>query len=1151
MKIENDKSSRQNLNLDDVIQSLLSSKTQENTITFEITDSIFNANDIIAGDSIKFTTDNINDLANLIAEKLVDKSGISDRNLISTHNPNLASEEISNRIKEAEELQKKRNFRLAHNLYLDITTDYSIQGQLNKQALFNINNNIGICYLNLSENDDYLEKAKKHFDRAFELKEGQEEERIYLTFSWYFKEIGEIEKSFEHAKKAIEIKPDYVKALNVIALIRNEQGDALDKILADIYFDENCNLKEVFVSDSSALMTLGQLYLMNNDHDNAIKYLTETVNQDQYNFLAMALLGDAFLFKGLREKRKLNRLTNYSELDYKSLYRSIDWYEKAFNLATQLNLIHHLKNFLNNNSAAYFYLGNYQNAYEKIKTAIQFGINNEDLIKNKAVLEATSGDFDLALETYKSIPGIASHIETCHLLLFQGQFEKVIHEIQALISSKELDNENTIWCKEILADAYLKNDQIDESFNVLQELKYECELNWRIRILWAKYFEKCNNISESSDYLEIALTESNYHSYAFFELVEFYFRTKQYSVVILVIEKLEINLPIRQLLADYICYSLIKAYYFQKDYLKAIETALTGIENGVASEKIRYYLAEAYIHQYKFYEANKIFIQIYHEDPQNYNNLINCALTYFYMGRIEESIKYFKRAERLNEAKSDSSFFINYSRALLLLGDERQALSYGETAKNLDIDKVKSISHSYYIHLAIRCGETNNAFDYLYDFHSKFPKVDFIKSLKLLENDEGGQKSITSEFREFLNNSRKNFEKGIFYYKSNPMPLHFLSFYFKKNLNEIYAWKTIYKIPIVIDSGNHKLQYKEIEAIKNENSLIVDFLSLIVVNNLGLIEIFFKDFNKIYIPYSLLNEIQISILMIKDPEIISLWQFIRKSEKSYFLASENNFNTINKNLVEVLGVSNCDCLELASKFKYTFCLGDENLKRFADSTGIKVTGIHALLNRLFENKRIDLLKLAKAKAKLLAENHTFISFNANDLIAVYKESQFNFTDEIMVFFDIILKTHPNINSFIRVYVDTFIYLFKNDISKENISAWLIKYIEIFQVLFKRSYTGIYYPGLFGQPPKEKVGKYEIDAIDLYVLAIKNILVLIDLLGRTTEEREYLTKIISKHINHHFLLKIYYNEILPEAKVSAESIRNKLLSVKYNNEKAED
>ena len=379
---------RNNLKEDfsEISSALKGNTKQRNTIHIRAKDSDITTGDLVAGNKIT-----INQL--IISEEQFDilknetLKGIKqfiNKDDVTPHESAQLDPEISLRIKHSENLQKKRKFTEALNTYIDILTDFVSSDKLSKQALFTINNNIGICHLNLRSDEKRLGRAKRYFDKAFLLKDGAKEERVHLTLSWYFYEVRDIEESLKHAKRAVELKPDYIKAINMIAMIRQDKGDKLEDILFDLYFNEDRHLKETFTEDHFACVSLGQLYSRSQQYNNAIIYLEKAVEFDRQDFVACALLGNAYLFKVLRDNLEIKNININADIDLHFLKKAASSFETAFKDANKLGLGETVRSFIANFALSCCLLGQYQNAYEEIKNVIKLGAKDKDFLKYKA-----------------------------------------------------------------------------------------------------------------------------------------------------------------------------------------------------------------------------------------------------------------------------------------------------------------------------------------------------------------------------------------------------------------------------------------------------------------------------------------------------------------------------------------------------------------------------------------------------------------------------------------------------------------------------------------------------------------------------------------------------------------------------------------------
>ncbi len=628
-------------------------------------------------------------IANL--QKIVDKSDIS-----TTEDP-VISTEVSLKIKEGEELQKKKMFSEAIRIYLQVVSDPSTYGKASNAALFSINLNIAICYLNLGNTAEYLAKTKKHLDQAKDVRAGHEEQ-MCLVLAWYHFEKNETEAAFEWAKKAIELKPDYIKAINIESVIRHERGVSLATILEGRYFEAG-ELKESVLKNSSALFTLGQLFFKENRLDKSIEHLSMSIEKGVNEFLAMALLGNVFLMKAFGGRERIPDINLNRDINFKYLTESAAWFEKAFKLAQYLGLEACLKTFYANASLAYFLLGKHREAYEEIKKAIGFGLREEGLLIHKGKIEVVLGRIDDAKRTFSSIEGYSGKIEEALVSIIDDRNEdatKILRDIlDASVSLRP--NEKTL-CQELLAEAYVELRQFDEATDILNSLSQERRATWESKVARAKLCEYSqNDVTGATLLYKQAVDESARHPRAVFDAVYFYGRTKQHDLIIGLLQGLiDEDLPLVEVARADVYRNLAKAHYHKGSFLKAIDVTLDAMAKGVEKPILRNILAESYLASKMYSEANQEFQDILKESPNDYRKNLDVAATYAMMGRVEESINYFSRAERGYPVPLDSIFFMNYSKVKLLHGDKENALRLAERAMNIDRDQPKSPAHAFY-----------------------------------------------------------------------------------------------------------------------------------------------------------------------------------------------------------------------------------------------------------------------------------------------------------------------------------------------------------------------------------------------------------------------------------------------------------------------
>lgn len=1120
---------------------------QRNTIHFKPKDSDVTTGDLVGGNKITIDQHiHINQLPEEQLDKLKTEilpsiKQFINKDDVTPHESMQLDPEVSLRIKKSENLQKKHKFNEALNSYLDILTDYASSDKLSRQALFTINNNIGICHLNFGSDQERLDKAKRYFDKAFLLKDDAEEERVHLTLSWYFYEVRDIEESLKHAKRAVELKPDYIKAINMIALIRQDKGNKLKEILSDLYFNEDGHLKKTFNKDHSANVSLGQLYSRNQQYDNAIIYFEKAVEFDRQDFVACALLGNTYLLKALRGNIEIKDININADIDLHFLKKAASSFKTAFKDANKLGLGETIRPFMVNFALSCCLLGQYEDAYEEIKNVIKLGAKDKDFLKYKARMESLSGDFKKAIETYSNIPGYNTSGDVSLILLLEGKYDKAIQNIEKYLQSNEtIDDEEKTFQESLLAEAYIRKGELKEAYQTLTKTQKSGRETWRTYVTFGSYYTEIENYERAEYFYIKAIEESENHPHTIFDTVEFYGKTEQFSKIIkLLNDIIEKDLPIKELLKEHLFRQLIKAYFHNQEYTKAIEVSGTAIKAGVKREKIRDLISNSYINLKSYADAHKILYEIYDDNPNKFENVYNLARILSLLGKVEESITYYQEAERLPESSSNCQFYMEYSQIQLLLNDKEKALALAEKAREIDQLNPKSPVHGFYLHMTVRCGEPNQAAEYATTFHGTYPKEKIVRKVQAIKEGEGNKKSLTDEFSRMLEDMRERFEFGINNYKSTPLPLSYLQFWFNRDLNEIYLWRIIYNIPIYIDSGNPNYQKTEIDLINKENSLLIDCFAFLILQNIGLVEETIKSFDHVYVPQSVFQDVQNSLINREDDNIRELWNILRTNRKICFCSIEKHHGTRKKEVQKVLGESTFDCLQITEEQNYLYCVGDERLKRFANNEGLRVTGIHAVLNRIHSLGFIDSRKLANAKLKLIKENHTFISINMKDLLSITEDNNYKINDEVKIFFNSLFDGKPNILSYVKVFIDSIVHLLSINIGAKIIAEWIELYIHTFERLYIRDYIAEKFPEYTNKRRIETHKNTEWNEMLFSMLAITDLYAIVELSIKDQEKKKELLQTISRSITHHDLLSMYYGLILTSAKKKAEFNRNKI------------
>lgn len=1118
---------------------------QQNTVSLEAGGDI-TARHVVGGDYHQhdhYHCETPPDLIPKMAETITrDLGKFLDKNDISLAEDPVVATEVSLKIKEGEELQKRKKFSDALEIYLQVTSEPSAYGKAGPSALFSINLNIAICYLNLGDTEEYLFKAKKHLDQAREVKAGHEEQ-LCLVLAWYYFERNDRDTALEWAKKAIELKHDYIKAINIESVIRQEKNIPLETILNERYFEDGA-LKESVLKEASALFTLGQLFLRENRLDEAIEYLSLAIEKGTHEFLAMALLGNVFLLKAFGGKERIPDINLNRDIDLKYLTESAAWFEKAFQLARDLGLERGLKTFYVNASSAYFFLGKHREAYEEITKAIGLGLREEGLLIHKGKIEVVLGRMAEAKRTYSSIEGHSAKIEEALVSIIEDRDEDAAQILRGLLAESPSlgPNEKTL-CQELLAEAFVKLGQYVEATEILNSLERGGRLTWESKVAHAKLREYSqNDIGGATQLHKQAVDESARHPRAVFEAVRFYGRTKQFNLIIDLLQGLiDEDLPLAEVAKEDVYRYLAKAHYHKGSFFRAVEVALEGLSKGAERQALNDVLAESYFASKRYSEANQVFLEILNETPNDFKKNLDVAATFAMMGRVEESIPYFERAERLSHGSPDSVFFMNYSKVTLLQGDKEKALRLAERARDLDKDRPKSPAHPFYAHMGVRCGQVDNTVQYLAEFHACYPKESWVWTVRAIEEAEDGSKKLAPEFLKFMQTQSERFNRAIKFYKNSPLPLYHLAKFFGRQVNDIWQWRYFYQLPIYIESGDSEVMRQEFDNLRSVRHVMMDYLVLLIMNHLGLLEVLVKEFDTLYVSQSLFDEIQQNIIDIEDAELWKLWDLLRHSLQVRFVVNDmDSCKEEERKLGDVIGGPMLDTLLTARDNGYVLCCGDERYKRMARGFEVRVTGIYALIEHLRLAGTISDFDASRVKLQLIEENHSFVSFNADDMINMAKSNGYVLDHKLAWFFVPILDGDPNYMSFINVYVAFMRHMLQSDLPVEIVIPWLAKYVEAFQKLYVRDHMSEKSPQFFGSRKMLPVeGDVNVTTKDVCLLSLALLYALVYALCEDSERKKMLMSSISQSVTHADFAMRYHNEIIPDSRERAESIMTRI------------
>ena len=582
--------------------------TQQNSIQIVAEDgSVVTVGDIIGGNQNQGEI-NYDKLADAIATRLP-SSFQKEFEPVKTQDTVQVDSLFTDLVSQAEDHQTHRKFQEAIEIYSDL-----LSKNPPSNILYVVNLNLAICYLNQSQVESYRELSKKYLDRATELLEHGAEEKIHLVEAWYYLDLDDFDKARSSVDKALEINPDYAKAIDVLSFLRDRNGEDLTELINETYLNEDGSLKEIFAKKTSSLCAVGQLYLRNHDNDSAIQYLLEANDREPENIIALSLLGDAYLFKAIGNSDPKG--LTVAEVNYENLTQAIKYYEQTLAQAGHVNVPDGIKPFLINYATALYFSGKYNEAYEKVHKAIEDGIEQDELFLVKARVETATGAYEKAYDSYDSLSSGKQYFEKAFTYLADKKYDDCITHLKGILSNTKTSDEDRVICNEILADSLVSAKQFEQAHTLLIQMHKDGKSSWRTNLIWARYYEHHEDYDKSNECLQSALTDSSYHPHAVTDSIEYFGRNSRFSDIISLLGKvLAESGDFIDSYQDFIFLNLAKAHYFNEQYFEAIEASKHGISEGVQETIFRDILADSYLKNGNYTESAKILQLKYDTDP--------------------------------------------------------------------------------------------------------------------------------------------------------------------------------------------------------------------------------------------------------------------------------------------------------------------------------------------------------------------------------------------------------------------------------------------------------------------------------------------------------------------------------------------------------
>ncbi|KAB2890951.1 MAG: tetratricopeptide repeat protein [Desulfobulbaceae bacterium] len=1073
--------------------------------------------DVVAGNKFSGSSINYGTISNVTNNVHLAPSGHDQSFFVGDIDADDSADDY--RIKEAEIKQRLWKLDEAIDLYVEILSD---KPPLKTTFLSYIN--LTICYLLLSETPGNIYLARKCFESARKNIFKPQEEKLYYTKAFLLFALGDenIGEALEYLNQALNINPEYVRAINLKASLLEEKKTPITDVLNELYFDENGDLLKIHQDDMGSLKNVGHLYSKKGDFDSALDIFHKALAIREDDAVLHCFIGDAHLFKALGSGVDSDIVL--SEDGVQELSLAVKFYRSGNELYKGGQYPKDLNYFITNYTAALCLIGKHREAYEKAQYGLKLGVDHEELFLNKARLETIFGNYEDAHESFDKISDENRLFERANIFLSEGRSDDCIKFLHQLMESQDNDSEIFANCEDLLVEAYLQKDSLDKVSGLLLKVGRERRDTWRTKLGWARYYDKTSEWNRCEEFALIAIQESDRHPGCVVDVVNIYGRNEQFGKIILLLQSIIDEERCSQTsYAAFVYRNLAKAQLFDGRYHEVIKSAEKAKEVNVYEDEIGNLQLEAYLKIGDYTNAKSVAKALYRNHQDDYHLIYTLGALHIATWDLENGKKFLEQCLGIND--QDVRVLITLGQTYFLEGDCNKSLEFARLAKDIDVSDPSSQAHSFFIQLHMLCGEVDLSAKYMHEFHNDFPDQQIVHVFGS-EHTETGETKIPNELAEILQERATNFKTALDLYRNNSLPLTFLAKTFNLAVSVVYDWRRYYDLKINIEDGNPKVVFEETKNVLSFDKIILDYLSLLIFARLGLLNEILDEFKGIYVSHRTLEEITSSIVVQNDFMSREIFNALRFSPKVIYFSPESTLNVIEEEVVDVFTQSVEESLVYALEQDMPICFGDVKVRNYAKQKGKFISsGPVAMLHRLAGKNRISLADLARKKSILMAESHDFITFTSKEMFALASKNNFILTDELKQYFDYCLKIDPDVDSFCDVYINLFTMLNKKGVSFESLTEWMKYYVSTFcKLSFKDTMKSYWNPYLKSQKSGEVI-RYSRAEYALFYL-----FVFVEVVFAGQQVKNYLIRSFLYEINHAPLL------------ISCNSLRRKAIEL---------
>lgn len=437
-------------------------------------------------------------------------------------------------------------------------------------------------------------------------------------------------------------------------------------------------------------------------------------------------------------------------------------------------------------------------------------------------------------------------------------------------------------------------------------------------------------------------------------------------------------------------------------------------------------------------------------DSISYKETIRIARAFLYNGCPEIALELFQKIEDEATNKHDFQYWLDLSLVHVLLADKNKAILAASKARGFAEQLPKGpamqmvLSHYGAVMLRYASEEGGDRMlEGALAFDEKFPELKSIQKIDY-KKDKGKIIKMIQDRREWANKIKEIYVK-------QPIPSYFLQKTFKKPYIAIWSGRDPempfeYTLPSVEFRNELEANYSK------DNVFVFDYLSLLTLSKLNLLNDIEKICPSMEISFSLFQKIQEELLQEENESLRRLWNFLRENPVVKIIKYIPKGKLKGQKIDDLFEEWLIDSMNLAKKRGTIMVTDDFRLYRFLKSEAIAPLNTWLIIQKIREQGLLDSTMYSKAIGKLAECFYTFVSFSGDDLYVIVAEDDFKLRARSFHLINQIFLPGSDLMSFSTVFLQFISKMWRPGLITEDKIFWTGYISNIFAELVSKAAT---------------------------------------------------------------------------------------------------